>query len=272
MAGLLEGDVADDARLAVDLHAVDADVEDHRPRLDPVTAHETGPTDRDDEDIGSAAKLRRVPRARMGDGHRAVFRKQQLRHRLADNVGFADHHGMEAGEVFAEPVLQQHEAAERRAGHQCRLAGRKAPGIGDMEAVDIFVGIDALDDGVGIEMDGQRQLHENAVHGGIDIQPVDQRHQLVLRRVGRKLVLEGIHAGGDRLAVLRAHIDGTGGICADKDDGKARHGAGRLFQPGNVLGDVFEQAGRELLAVDDRAVRDSIHSHDIPLLRHSMPA
>ena len=46
-------------------------------------------------------------------------REQQLRHRLADDVGAADHHRLEPGQV-AEPVLEQHQAAERRAGHERR--------------------------------------------------------------------------------------------------------------------------------------------------------
>ena len=57
----------------------------------------------------------------MGDGHGAVLAQQQLRHRLADEVGAADDHRVLAGEV-ADEIAQQHQAAERRAAHRPRQA------------------------------------------------------------------------------------------------------------------------------------------------------
>ena len=88
--------------------------------------------------------------------------QQQLRHRLADDVGAADDDGALAREI-AEAVLQQHEAAERRARHQALAAGREPPGIDDMEAVDILGRIDGVEDRLGIDLLRQRQLDEDAV-------------------------------------------------------------------------------------------------------------
>src|SRR5690606_31924468 len=105
-AGFLEGDVADNTRLAFRrFDAVDADIDDHGARLDPVTAHQAGTSNGNDEDIRRPAEVRRVLRARMRHGDGAVFGEQQLRHRLADDVRLADDDGMEAGKVCAEAIL-----------------------------------------------------------------------------------------------------------------------------------------------------------------------
>ncbi len=41
----------------------------------------------------------------------------KLRHRLANDVGAADHDRLQSGQA-AQRILKQHQAAERRAGHQ----------------------------------------------------------------------------------------------------------------------------------------------------------
>ena len=56
-----EGDVADDPRLAVRRrHAVDADVDHGRARLDPVAAHHLRPADRRKQQVGAPADRRQV--------------------------------------------------------------------------------------------------------------------------------------------------------------------------------------------------------------------
>ena len=54
--------------------------------------------------------LGQIARARVGDRHRAVLGQQQLRHRLADDVGAADHHRLEPREVAAHGLGQDHAA------------------------------------------------------------------------------------------------------------------------------------------------------------------
>ena len=64
---------------------------------------------------------------RVGDGDRAVLAQQQLRHRLADDVGAADDDGVEARRGRAAPTFDQDQRARRRAGHEApSLADRRA--------------------------------------------------------------------------------------------------------------------------------------------------
>ena len=84
--------------------AVDADVDDGRARLDPVAPDHLRPADGGDDDVGPPHDRGQVAGARMGDGHGAALAEQQLRHRLADDVGAADHHRVEPGEL-AELLL-----------------------------------------------------------------------------------------------------------------------------------------------------------------------
>ena len=61
--------------------------------LDPVAPDHFRPVHGGDQDIGLAAALSQVLRTRMGDSDGAVLGQQQRRHRLADDVGTAEHQG-----------------------------------------------------------------------------------------------------------------------------------------------------------------------------------
>ena len=153
-----EIDVAD--QFAVD--PVDADVDHGRAGLEPVALDHVGPADRGDDDVAAADHVGKVAGAAVGDGDRAILPEQQLRHRLADDVRAADHDRLEPAEV-AEPVLEHHDAAQRRARHQRILADRELAGIVDVKAVDILGRIDRADHRFLVDLAGQRQLDEDAV-------------------------------------------------------------------------------------------------------------
>ena len=57
-----------------------------------------------------------------------------------------------------------------------------------METVHILGRRDGLDHPLGVQMRGQRQLHQNAVHARIRIQRADSGEQLWLRRIGWQAV------------------------------------------------------------------------------------
>jgi hypothetical protein len=77
------------------------------------------------------------------DGDGAVLRQQQLRHRLAHDVGAADDHGVDAIQL-AQHRLGQHDAADRRAGNERLLAGGEAAHVDHMEAVHVLVRADGV--------------------------------------------------------------------------------------------------------------------------------
>jgi hypothetical protein len=122
----------------------------------------------------------------MGDGHRRAFAEQQHRHRLADDVGAADHHRVLAARL-AKLRLQQVQAAERRARHQRVEAGRQPPGVERVEAVDVLGRVDRGDHPRGVDLRRQRQLDEDAVDALVGVELRDQVEQLGLAVVSGSL-------------------------------------------------------------------------------------
>ena len=119
--------------------------------------------------IGAPAHRRQIARLGMGDGDGGVLGEQQLRHRLADDVGAADHHRLHAGERGMHRFRQPH-AAERRARHQRRQAARQPPDIERVEAVHVLGRVDGGDDLVCVDLRRQRQLHQDAVDVGVGVE------------------------------------------------------------------------------------------------------
>ena len=106
-------------------------------------SHEIRPADRRDQDVGAPAVRRQIVRARMRDRSPCSLVYQQLRHRLADDVRAADHHG-------ARPASSPERG---RAGSGSRAAcrargrspsGRQPPDIDRVKAVDVLRRIDRL--------------------------------------------------------------------------------------------------------------------------------
>ena len=161
----------------------------------------------------------------MGDGHRGVLREQQLRHRLADNVGAADHHRLQPRQRGVHG-LGQHDAAERRARHQARQPAGEPAGIERMEAVHVLGRIDGGDDLV-----RDRSVAAAAIAPGCRspaasaLSSCDQIEQFGLARGRRQLLIERPHAGlGHRLGLV-ADIDFACRILADQHDRDTRHKA-----------------------------------------------
>ena len=129
--GFVEGDVADEAALAVvGRHAVDADVDDRRAGLDPVAADHLGPADGGDDDVGAADD---AGRSRVREWAMVTV---QLSPSSSCAIGLPTMLERPTrprrGRQVAELLLEQIQAAERRAGHE-RVrarwrAGRRSPG------------------------------------------------------------------------------------------------------------------------------------------------
>ena len=74
-----------------------------------------------------------------------------------------------------------------------------------MQPVGVLGGVDALQDSVGVEVLGQRQLHDVSVARGIGVELVDDLGHLFLGGIRRQLDLHRIHA--DRLGLAVLHPD-----------------------------------------------------------------
>ena len=115
----------------------------------------------------------------MHDADRAVLAQQQLRHRLADDVGAADDDRLAAGEAIgSQGLAQQVQAAVGRAGDQQVVgqgaaAGEQPADVERVEAVHVLLGQDRMQDGVAVDLRRQRQLDQDAVGAPIAVERVD---------------------------------------------------------------------------------------------------
>jgi hypothetical protein len=99
---------------------------------------------------------------------------QLERHRPADDVGGAHHHGVLALERCADVLEQPNHPVRRAVAHE-RNALRQAADVVRMKTVDILRRVDALDDGRALDVFRQRQLHQDAVDPGIGAQRACER-------------------------------------------------------------------------------------------------
>ncbi|MNZ91816.1 hypothetical protein D3C78_1108110 [compost metagenome] len=192
----------------------------------------------------------------MGHGGGAAGQQQFERHRAADDVGGADDHGMQAVQVDSGAVQQGHDAF-RRAGLQYRHALGQAADVERVEAVDILVRVDALEQLRGIQMGGQWQLHQDAVDGRIGVESVDQAEQFFLRGAGVEVV--GLGDEADFLAVLAlvGDVNLGGWIAADQNDGQPGNAQTLLAALGYALGDLLAEAGGDGFTVDQLCGHDA---------------
>ncbi len=90
-----------------------------------------------------------------------------------------------------------------------------------MKAVDVFARIDRGDDARRIDLRRQRQLHQDAVHGGIGVELTDKTEQLVGAGRGGQMKVERLHADFDDGARFAADIGFARRIFADQDHRQA---------------------------------------------------
>ena len=186
----------------------------------------------------------------MRDGHGRVLGEQKLHQRLADDVGAADHHRIEPAQRRMHR-LGELDAADRRTRRQRRQARRQPTGIERMKAIDVLGRIDGGDDARRIDLRRQRQLHQDAVHGGIGVELADKTEQLVGAGRGRQMKIERLHADFDDGARLAADIGFARRIFADQDHRQAGNETLRGRQAPRLRRHGGAQLRGDRLAVDD---------------------
>jgi len=198
----------------------------------------------------------------MRNRHRGVFVEQQLQQGTADQIGAADDDGVHAFQRRMH-ALGQDDAAERRAGRERGKSAGETPGVVRMQSIDVLGGIDGVDDRLSMQRFRQRQLHQNAMHGGIAIELSDQGQQIILRDVFRQYVLERCHAGGLGLLVLAADVDLAGGVAADQHHREPGRDPVLALHPRNLIGNAGAKFSGNDFSIDDQG------RHFNPSLRRS---
>ena len=77
------------------------------------------------------------------------------------------------------------------AGGRNREARHPAADVIGMEAVHVLVRVDALQDLLGVDLLGQRQLHQDAGDLGVGIEFIDQGQQRLFAGLGGQIMGEG---------------------------------------------------------------------------------
>ena len=109
--------------------------------------------------------------------------------------------------------------------------------------------MDALDDRHFVDVVGQRQLHEDAVHGRIVVQLIDQAQDFLFRGVGRQVVVARFNAGVFAAAALVPDVDLRCRVAADQNDGQARSWNALLGARIDLLADLAPNIGGNFLSV-----------------------
>ncbi len=178
-------------------------------------------------------------------------RKQHERHGLAHDGRTPHDHRVLTCRVDTISVEHLHDAG-RRARAKPRKTSDELAQILRVKAVDVFLGIDRGDNLLGIEMSRQRHLHQDARDGGIGVQPLDERHELVLRRILGEFEILGRNAALLTVAQLGANIRGGTLIVADQHNRQTTRDIPR-HQVRGALGSATANLGSEFLTVDNRS-------------------
>ena len=130
-----------------------------------------------------------------------------------------------------------------------------------MEAVDVLRRVHSRENRLFVDMLGQGELDEDAIHGVIRIKAVDQGYKIVLRRIGGNAVLEAFHARLDGRLDLGSDVSGARRMFSDQNDGKAGGASCAFVKLCGGSGYRLPEVGGDCFAVDDAG------GHTVPVAR-----
>ena len=148
--GGIEIDIADQP--AID--TVDADVNHHRARLDPLSPDTAGGADRGHDQIGLPQRVGQFAIA-MTEGGCCVGGEQHHGHGFADNVAAADNHRPLARQIESDVFEEIHDT-QRGAGTRPGQTLEQPAGIDGVQAVNVLVRRDGGHQPLGGQMPGER--------------------------------------------------------------------------------------------------------------------
>ena len=149
-------------------------------------------------------------------------RQQQRSHRLTNNIRSAHNHRILTRQITGIRT-QQHHTAQRCAGDQSRLTSGQPPNINQMKSINIFVWIDRINHGMGIDLSRQRQLDQNSMDRWITIKLINQHQEFTLGCLIRQPVFKRCHTDFHCLFALISDINFTGRIFTDQHHGEPRN-------------------------------------------------
>src|ERR1700687_3320634 len=244
-----ELDVSDEATA---VGPVDADVDHHTTRPNPVAADHLGAPDGGDQHTCTPYLVREVARARMTHRQRRVTLQEHEGHGLTDERAAPSDHGARAFQFDAGAVDEPHDAQGRARPHTLAALDqtRLAEGV---QAVNVLRRIDRFNDDVGVDVPRQRQLYENAVDVTALIQRLDQTAHVRLGRRRRQLVGRRHDAKLRARLALAAHVTRRPWIVADEDGRQARRVAELALKRRDLLEHLRAYRSGDALPVDDLA-------------------
>mmetsp|Transcript_73608 Transcript_73608/g.193102 ORF Transcript_73608/g.193102 Transcript_73608/m.193102 type:complete len:797 (-) Transcript_73608:17-2407(-) len=283
---LMVAHVADDAAPAAllvgarkdDRHRVHPDVDNHRAPLQPGALHEAGPPHAGDHHVRAAHVVLDAPGLRVAHRHRAVALLQHQRHRSADRARAAEDHGLLPRQRHAGLQQDLDDGGRRqRRGERVAATAAEEPPVARMEALHVLLGTDGAQHLLLVEVRGQRQLHQDAVHGPLVHELADGREQLGLSHVfreaqeaspepaalgqlrlqvpGARRPQEPARIEGAAEALVRRPVDvvqvlqhGPAAAVAHLDDDEQGRDAMRLEHVPRLPGDVRADLGGDILA------------------------
>jgi hypothetical protein len=98
-----------------------------------------------------------------------------------------------------------------------------------------------------VEVVGQGQLEQDAVHAVIGVQRADQLRELLRCHVTTRLVVERLDPDLGRVLALHPHVDGRGGVVANEDGREP----GPAVHRGDLALHLLTDLRRYRVAVDD---------------------
>ena len=157
---------------------------------------------------------------------------------------------VETGDV-AECFLQHVHDARGRTRNEFGAAAQQKSRIGRRQRIDVFRGIERVENGRFAHLRRKRHLHENAVHFGIAIERLHLRQNIGFAGAPRHGHVNGVIAQIARRLTLVADIDFAGRIVAHENGRKPRHEIVLALQPRGFRDHPLPQLRRKCLAVDD---------------------
>ena len=172
-----------------------------------------------DDDVGLAGPRGKVARPAVADRDRGVLLHEQERGRHADDRRATDDHGVATGDLDARPA-QDLDRGVGRGRQEPVVAEAQQPGVERVDAVDVLVRIDGVDDGAQADRRRQRHLDDDAIDAGVRVELADRGDDRGLRRLAFELDEAGVDPDLGAAADDLLEVDGRGRVAPDDDDGE----------------------------------------------------